>query len=79
MLRRPTIFRWTRIGAVLGFIVILFDFVFEWRGPQFEPWTAEGTAANIGLIIGSVLGGAILGLIAGAISDRWARSPEKIF
>lgn len=56
--------KWSRNGAIFGFIITLLDFT-DWRGQKYVSWdSANGTALNMSYIIGSVLGAAFLFLIA---------------
>ena len=76
---QPAKWRWARNGAAIGFVVILSDMLFAWRGVPIYPWTEpDYIAANVGQFIGSMLAGAAFGWIAGALRDRNMKARGQI-
>jgi hypothetical protein len=61
--------RYSLYGMYLGVSVLLSDYLFEWRGNKFQPWTGNGVAENIGHIIGVVAVTVVLAFIIGGIVD----------
>jgi len=43
--------RYSLYGMYVGVSALLADYLFEWRGKKFGPWTGNGVAENIGHII----------------------------
>jgi hypothetical protein len=56
-------------GLVFGYLVLLCDFLFQWRGDLFEPWTSPANiAGNIGQFLGAMLFMGAITAIVGFIS-----------
>jgi hypothetical protein len=65
--------RWTRNGAIFGFLVAASDLL-EWRGQKYVPWTrADEIAGNLGQFAGLMMMAALVGLVLALIFDRPSR------
>jgi hypothetical protein len=59
--------RYSLYGMYVGLSVVLCDYLFEWRGPQFKPWEGSGLGENIRYIVGTVATCLMLGFIIGGL------------
>lgn len=70
--------RYSLYGMYVGVSAVLADYLFEWRGKKFGPWTGNSVAENIGHIIGAVAVTVVLAFIIGGVVDFAAgRSRRK--
>jgi hypothetical protein len=70
--------RYSLYGVYLGVSVVLADYLLQWRGSKFQPWTGNGVAENIGYIIGTLAVSVFVGFIVGGIVDfATAKSRRK--
>ena len=70
--------RYSLYGLYLGLSIVLADYLFEWRGSKFRPWTATDAAENIGYIFGTLAVYVLSAFMIGAVVDfARARSRRK--
>jgi hypothetical protein len=69
--------RYSLYGLYVGLSVVLCDYLFEWRGPQFKPWEGSGLGENIGYIIGVVATSVVIAFIIGGLVDFWTGSSRR--
>jgi hypothetical protein len=62
--------RWTIYGVLVGLTIVVADLLFQWRGPQFEPWVDDGVVRNIGQVLGTAFVGGVFGFIVGIFKNR---------
>lgn len=71
----PVRWRWARNGAIIGGVIVLADFLLEWRGQNiFEPWRVTGVTANIEQILTKLTISAFIGFALGYARDLLRRT-----
>lgn len=61
--------RYSLYGMYVGLSVILADYLFEWSGRKFQPWTAGGIVENVDRVLGAVAVCVVLAFIIGGTVD----------
>ena len=69
--------RYSLYGLYLGLSAVLSDYLFEWRGNNFRPWTGTDAAGNIDYIFGTIAICVLSAFTIGAVVDLARRRSRR--